>query len=208
MTLNATPYASFNGENVGSGITELVLPEASEMASYDSLHLELSLGCGDPLYEGCGEWDYLIYAYMCDEPVAENDAAAQSCQPAVAETMGQCVLDGVTQELECRTTEDCSSLAEDFSNVLSCDGYVEPIAADTLECDCDSPIGETSTTTQTCNAEGTGYDDCACSCGTEIGRWITSYARGGHWLMDSPHSGVSGWWHSAFALPATATKID
>ena len=24
-----------------------------------------------------------------------------------------------------------------------------------------------------------------CPCNTEIGRWVTSYARGGHWIMDA-----------------------
>jgi len=68
-------------------------------------------------------------------------------------------------------------------HVPASDG-VEEIAADTLECSCDAPGGLVETTTQTCNADGTGFDDCACSCDTEIGRWITTYHREGRWVHD------------------------
>ena len=41
-----------------------------------------------------------------------------------------------------------------------------------------------SEATYTCNAEGTGYNDCSCGCGTEVGRWITTYHREGRWVHD------------------------
>ena len=81
--LNSTVYTSFDGSVVGSGYAELSLPDASEMAQYDTLHMELELECGDPFYENCGEWDYLIYAYMCSEEAESNQYADQACQVAV-----------------------------------------------------------------------------------------------------------------------------
>ena len=246
--LDSTVYTSFDGSVVGSGFTELELPDATEMASYDSLHLELELECGDPYYENCGEWDYLIYAYMCSEEVESNSYAEEACQVGVPAESGLCSIngqigacsdgvstdqdscevsecsDGVSQdqatcetavcsdgvsldqasceaagemwssgtwtggiwtETSCSSVEDCSEISSDSEAIIECEGYVEAIPVDTLECDCTDPMGETVSATQTCNDEGTGYNDCSCDCNTEIGRWITSYARGGHWLMDS-----------------------
>jgi hypothetical protein len=181
--LGADAYVSFDGERVGSGYAELSLPDAGTMASYDSMHIELSLGCGDPFYEDCGEWDYLIYAYVCDEPAADNTHADEVCQPYVAEVMGLCAEGGVATKDACREAKECTS--KDKGAVLTCEGYVPAVAADTLACDCDDPDGSVGSATQSCNGEGAGYDDCACACDTEIGRWITSYARSGHWLMDA-----------------------
>ena len=48
-----------------------------------------------------------------------------------------------------------------------------------------SPIVGITEATHTCNAEGTGYTDCGCGCNTELGRWITAYARGGRWMTDA-----------------------
>ena len=36
-------HTSFDGSGVGSGYAELSLPDASEMAQYDTLHMELEL---------------------------------------------------------------------------------------------------------------------------------------------------------------------
>ena len=246
--LNSTVYTSFDGSVVGSGYAELNLPDASEMAQYDTLHMELELECGDPFYENCGEWDYLIYAYMCSEEVESNQYADQACQVAVPGQMGSCSVngdigscsdgvsidqaacetevcsdgvstdqatceaevcsDGVSADqttcedaggvwaggvwgagtwtiTECSSSTDCEALSTEASDVVDCEGYVADIPVETMECNCVDPLGETVAATQTCNEDGTGFDDCSCACNTEIGRWITSYARGGHWLMDS-----------------------
>jgi len=61
---------------------------------------------------------------------------------------------------------------------------VEEIPAETLECSCNAPGGVVEPATQTCNTEGTGFEDCACACDTEIGRWITTYHREGRWVHD------------------------
>ena len=246
--LNSTVVTSFDGTVVGSGYADLTLPDASEMSSYDTLHLELELECGDPFYENCGEWDYLIYAYMCSEEIEENQYSEQACQVAVPGAGGSCSIngqigncsDGVSLDqascevgecddgtsidqatcetpvcsdgtsvdqttcedagevwttgvwsvgtwtvTSCSLEEDCQVLSSDTNDTVVCDGYVEEIPVETLECNCEDPLGETVDATQTCNEDGTGFDDCSCACNTEIGRWITSYARGGHWLLDA-----------------------
>jgi hypothetical protein len=246
--LNSTVYTSFDGSVVGSGLMDLELPDSSQMSSYDSLHLELNLECGDPYYENCGEWDYLIFAFMCSEETEENSYSDLACQVGVPGEVGLCSIngqvgmcsdgvsedqascemgtcsDGVSEdqaacetevcsdgisedqasceaaegiwssymwtigawtETECSVAEDCQELSNDEHDVVGCEGYVEEVPVETLECNCLDPMEETVSATQTCNDEGTGFDDCNCPCNTEIGRWITSYARGGHWLMDA-----------------------
>ena len=187
--LGATPITVFDGSALSSGYADVVLPDAATMAGYDTLHMELELGCGDPFYENCGEWDYLIEAYVCDQP-PENTSTDQACQPAVAEVLGLCHQDGVAAKTECREAADCGA---DTGIIWSCEGYDEGVAADTLSCDCTTPLGEGAEAAQTCNSEGTGFEDCACACDTEIGRWVTAYARGGRWVFDaSPMLAVVG----------------
>ena len=164
--LNADAYVSFAGERVSSGYAELSLPDATTMANYDTMHLELSLGCGDPFYEDCGEWDYLIYAYVCDEPTLDNESAETECQPYVSEVMGTCTEDGKSIEIECRTDSDCmvedegekkgkeTDFEESPTTEIQCEGYSEEVAADTLPCSCDDPDGSVAETTQTCNPDG------------------------------------------------------
>ena len=146
----STTVTAFDGSPISSDTIDFELPDAATMSEFDTLHLELELGCGDPYTEVCGEWDYLVHAYNCQRPaVEENPYSATTCQPYVAAT---------------ESTEE--------------------VAADTLACDCIQPNSETVESTHTCNTEGTGYGDCACSCDEELGRWVTSYARSGHWISD------------------------
>jgi hypothetical protein len=59
------------------------------------------------------------------------------------------------------------------------------VPADTLSCDCRQPDGTVYESTQSCDGEGAGYQDCACPCNDEIGRWITTYHREGRWVHDA-----------------------
>ncbi|MEC8276964.1 MAG: peptide-N-glycosidase F-related protein [Myxococcota bacterium] len=184
--LGSTPYVSFDGSPVSSGRTTLSLPDASVMANYDSLHLELELECGDPLYENCGEWDYLIHAYLCDLGPNENLFSEQACDPGSAAVDGTCMINEVLGTEPCQADDDCAALVSDPTvDTFNCDGFVEAVAAETRSCDCEDPVNGVEAATQTCREDGSGFNDCACACDTEIGRWITSYARGGHWIMDS-----------------------
>jgi hypothetical protein len=60
------------------GTTEIdvVFPEASTMASFDSLEIDLTMDCPDP-EQGevghCGAWDYLSHVYLLDEGEAGEE---------------------------------------------------------------------------------------------------------------------------------------
>jgi hypothetical protein len=46
---------------------DVTLPDAATMATFDSMELDLYLGCeGDGEYGDCPAWDYLVYMYLCD----------------------------------------------------------------------------------------------------------------------------------------------
>jgi hypothetical protein len=50
------------------GSVEVDLPDAAEMAEYDTLELDLRLGCrGEGEYGDCPAWDYIVHLYLCDE---------------------------------------------------------------------------------------------------------------------------------------------
>lgn len=49
------------------GYAELTLPDAATMASFDTMELDLYLGCqGEGEYGDCPAWDYLVYLYLCE----------------------------------------------------------------------------------------------------------------------------------------------
>ncbi len=175
----------FEGDRVAGSIYETIeLPDAATIAGYDTLEIDCYMGCeGDGEYGDCPAWDYMAYLYLCDMPQdTENPYADTACQLAVDEVMGLCTEDGVKTKTECRAAEDCGS---DTGIDYGCEGYAEAIAADTIEGACTNPLGESTSGTYTCNDEGTGYGDLDCSsCGTELGRWITTYHREGRWVHD------------------------
>ncbi len=190
------------------GYVDVELPDADEMAGYDTLEYDLYLGCvGDGEYGTCPAWDYLVYLYLCDMETEENAHTVEACQPHVSgvtaseEVMGACVstdtggapdtgstpeegADTGDEDPGCRTDADCDSGE-------ACEGYIAPVVgieevpADTLACDCREPDGTIYESSQTCNSEGSGYGDCSCSCGDEVGRWITTYHREGRWVHDA-----------------------
>lgn len=56
------------------GSATVRFPDAAELAGYDTMELDLSMRCeGHPDASYCGEWDYLVYAYLCDvdDPATE-----------------------------------------------------------------------------------------------------------------------------------------
>lgn len=173
----------------GGFITEVTFPSKDEMAAFDTLEVEMINHCEDHAVERCGEWDYLEYLYLCEEPTEPNALADTACQPkvakvdAVAEVMGSCALPAEATPVACKADGDCPDSA-------ACEGYVAPVegveavAAETKACDCKHPDGSTIERTQTCNAEGTGFGACSCPCNIEVGRWITTYSREGNWITD------------------------
>jgi len=175
----------FRGESVKGQKVDVTFPSAEVMAQFDTMEIDVANYCPDHLDSNCGKWDYKSHLTICDAPTVENEQAATACQPhvpgveAVAEVMGLCA----GTETACIDDTACEA------DVI-CEGYVAPvegveaIAADTLACECESPLGVVSEAVQGCNAEGTGYNDCHCACTTEIARWITTYGREGRWVTD------------------------
>lgn len=50
-----------------SRVVSLEFPDAATMATFDTMELDMRFICsGHPDSSGCGEWDYLAYAYLCD----------------------------------------------------------------------------------------------------------------------------------------------
>ncbi len=166
----------------GSDYAEVELPDASTLSGYDTLKIDAFMGCGGVgEYGYCPAWDYMAYLYVCDMPAEDNPYADTACQPAVEAVMGECHADGEAQGSECSSAESC----EDKSGaVWTCEGYEESIAADTLAGSCDTPLGEATEASYSCNTDGSGYDDLSCACDTELGRWITTYHREGRWVHD------------------------
>ena len=57
------------GGSWGAGKTKtLTLPDAATMATYDTMLFDLGLYCKDGLQKNCGDWDYLVYLYLCTDP--------------------------------------------------------------------------------------------------------------------------------------------
>ena len=175
---------------------DVTLPSAADMADIDKLELDLTMRCdGEREFGTCGAWDYLVYLYECAVPLVDvNPDADTTCQPHVAgvvevlEVLGECHEDAVANGTPCTDVGDCPA---DTAVAVTCEGYVAPVAAvteivaDTLPCDCTEPDATTSAQDYVCNSDGTGYNDCSCSCDTEIGRWITTYHREGRWVHDA-----------------------
>jgi hypothetical protein len=68
---DATVVTLFDGTEVSSGTgpgqVDAVLPDAATMATFDTLELDLYLGCvGAGEFGTCPAWDYIVYLYLCD----------------------------------------------------------------------------------------------------------------------------------------------
>ncbi len=72
---NATVVPLFTGELVRDATwsgqrtyVDIDLPNAAAMAGYDTVTLDLHLGCqGGDEYGECPAWDYIVHLYLCDE---------------------------------------------------------------------------------------------------------------------------------------------
>jgi hypothetical protein len=50
------------------GYAQVTLPEAADMAAFDTLELDLTLACqGEGEYGDCPAWDYIATLFLCDE---------------------------------------------------------------------------------------------------------------------------------------------
>ena len=58
----------FAGEQ-GSAYVDVTLPDAADLASADTLDIDLTMACiGEGEFGTCPAWDYMAYVYLCDLP--------------------------------------------------------------------------------------------------------------------------------------------
>lgn len=53
-------------------IAEFELPDEATLRQYDTLEVDMSLGCPHGIDRQCGDWDYLVQLYHCDDPTNPN----------------------------------------------------------------------------------------------------------------------------------------
>ena len=180
------------------GWIEVDFPSASEMANFDSMEVDMDMTCdGDGEVGTCPAWDRITNMYICAQPVvASNPHEDEVCQPRIPgvtqadEVLGACTYDGLAGADACVDVADCPATDTGYQ-MITCEGYspavveVIEVPADTHPCECNEPEGDVSDADYVCNSEGTGYDECNCTCNTEFARWITTYHREGRWVNDA-----------------------
>ncbi len=85
----ATVVSAFEGQQGGNAYDDVDIPAID---AFDTLSVDLTMGCiGEGEYGTCPAWDYMAYAYLCDDPASdENPYADTACAPG--ETLaGACV---------------------------------------------------------------------------------------------------------------------
>lgn len=82
--------------------TDVALPEASELARFDSLQADLTLACPEGRDTNCGAWDYLSHLWVCtadDSAMADGGTVADGSTVADSGT----VADGGAPRWRCDT---------------------------------------------------------------------------------------------------------
>lgn len=102
-------FTLFEEQSVRNERVTVTLPSAEEMATYDTLYVDLGAYCPDHIDENCHEWDRNSNLTICDVPVVpENTFAEETCQPRVGaiaeivEVLGTCSVPA-----PCDVIDDC-----------------------------------------------------------------------------------------------------
>ncbi len=76
---DATVVSVFPGGAGSDGSpTDADLPDATTMAGFDSMELDLTMGCiGDGELGDCPAWDYMAYVYLCPDPGNPDDCSVE-----------------------------------------------------------------------------------------------------------------------------------
>jgi hypothetical protein len=74
---SATTITAFDGKDVGEGFSpdifaDVTFPDATTLASFDVMELDLTLGCGGHTDENCPPWDSGASLYVCDSADPEK----------------------------------------------------------------------------------------------------------------------------------------
>ena len=148
----------WTGEQVGGGGRDSVvqLPSPEELASYDTLEVDLTMGCPDGGADrSCWEWDYKAHMSVCEAAIEEPDLS-QECQYEVKDEAGEVITPADVAPCPC--SKPRGGVAE---RTRTCRAVVEEEVV-----------------------VGSEWSACACRCDGEMARWITSYHRHGRWVTD------------------------
>lgn len=136
---------------------DVELPDAEAMAGFDTLEVDLTMGCEGGLDQNCWEWDYKAHMTVC-EAEQPSDVPPDDCQPRVTDPVtGEVVTEADTFPCNCTSPYGGDTERDRVCNAVT---------------DEDGEI------------VGSEWSACRCTCGPEIARWITSYHRDGRWLTD------------------------
>lgn len=131
---------------------------------YDTLEVDLTMGCVDHLDSNCFEWDYKARMDICKAPVEPEPKVPGSCDPGELDDAG----------VEIRPPETAS---------CECTAAYEGVTEQVRTCN--------RLTDEEGNITGGEWGACACNCDYQIARWITPYHREGRWVTDiSPMLGL------------------
>ncbi len=148
----------WTGEQVGGGGRDFVaeLPPGPELAEYDTLEIDLTMGCPEGGADrNCWEWDYRAHMVACE--AATEPPPKTACRYEVRDEAGDVVTPAETAACPCNKPRG---------------GTVE------RERTCRAVTDEEGAIV------GSEWTDCACRCDGEMARWITSYHRHGRWVTD------------------------
>ncbi|MFT7623610.1 MAG: hypothetical protein ACI9WU_002793 [Myxococcota bacterium] len=80
---------------------DVTLPDAAEMSGFDTMLLDLALGCDGPDEGSCPDWDREVNMYVCELALADNIDAETACQPQVKDDEGNETTPADTLACEC-----------------------------------------------------------------------------------------------------------
>ena len=151
----------YDAKTVNTETADFELPDAKELAKYDTVEVDLAHDCVGHDQANCFEWDYHAHLRALGRPKdadGDKDVAAQ-CQVKLGEikeqqeVLGACELAGKATDTTCKAHCDCEAI---HGVGATCKGYkpakkaAAAVTADTKACDCIDPRGEVQTRQRTC----------------------------------------------------------
>ncbi len=133
-----------------------VVIDVPDVGNFDTLEVDLTMGCTDHLDANCFEWDYKARMDLCSLEVDAPKEPA-SCDPGETDAEGNVLEPPETQACTCT-----SSYAGEEAAERTC----QPV------------------TDEEGNVTGGVFNDCPCGCSISFARWITPYHREGRWVTD------------------------
>lgn len=144
----------YDAKKVNTETIDFDLPDAKELSGYDTVEVDLTHDCVGHDQANCFEWDYHAHLRVIGRPATEDEDknVAASCQLKVGavkaqeEALGTCQLAGKATETACKNHCDCEAV---HGVGATCKGYkparkeAAAIPADTKDCSCIDPRGET-----------------------------------------------------------------